>query len=237
MSLVPKVFRAISLHVNPEQPDETPATVPWLCDLSFLTSAANPTSIFAIGLDDPLLNRFMFCTSICVSVKETLFLDNHDLADGLALRHDRPYAMLRRQQNSSIGSFLHNLSQAVSPDKRLRAFMMADEDDDEDMDMPSEGSVLTLMLHFDIDSIILPTALAAGLVTGSEEIEHISMRFEFSRTARVAHVASLALMMAAHDRLGEGSMLGKMLGPDLLHLICDAYRLRLYECRRHVWNE
>jgi hypothetical protein len=236
MPLVSRIFRAIPLHVNPDQPEDD-ETLPWLCDLSMLSSSTNPTSIFAIGIDDPLQDRFLFCTSICVSVKETLYLDNHGLADGLALHHQRPYAMLRRQQNSSIGSFLHNLSLAVSPEKRLRAFMMADEEDDEDMDSPSEDSVLTLMLHFDIDTIISPIALSVGIITGSEEIEHISMRFEFSRTARAAHVASLALMMAAHDRLGGGSMLGKMLGPDILHLICDAYRLRLYECRRHVWNE
>ena len=235
MPLISRTFRAIPLHVNPDQP-EGGETLPWLCDLSMLSSSANPTIICAIGIDDPLQNRFLFCTSICVSVKETMYFDDHGLVDGLALRHDRPFAMLRRQQNASIGTFLHNLSLAVSPEKRLRAFMMADEDDDEE-DSPSDDSVLTLMLHFDIDTILSPIALSAGIITGSEEIEHISMRFEFSRTARAAHVASLALMMAAHDRLGGGSMLGKMLGPDILHLICDAYRLRLYECRRHVWNE
>jgi hypothetical protein len=238
MASIPKVFRSIPLHVNPEQPgDEEPTpSAPWLCDLSFLASTVNPASIFAIGLDDPEINRFMFCKSICVSVKETLVIPQHE-HNPMALHHQRSYAMLRRQQSSSIGSFLHNLSLAVTGENRLRAFMMADDEDDEDAGSPSETSALTLMLYFDIDSILSPIARAAGIITGSEEIEHISLSFEFSRTARAAHVASLALMMAAHDRLGAGSTLGRMLGTDMLRLICDAYRLRLYECRRHVWNE
>ena len=235
MSLVPKVFRAIPMHVNPDQPDAV--TTPWLCDLSFIASAANHTSIFALGLDDPLMTRFMFCTSICVSVKEAMFADTPGLAEGLALHSQRPYAMMRREQNSSMGSFLHHLSQVVTPERRLKGVMLVDEEDDACMDSLSDASVIMLELYFDIDSFLPPIALAAGLITGSEEIEHISMRFEFSRTARPASVASLALMMAAHDRLGGESMLGRLLGSDILHLICDAYRLRLYECRRNVWNE
>jgi hypothetical protein len=234
-----KVFRAIPLHVNPEQPgDEESSSTPWLCDLSFLASAVNPASIFAIGLDDPELNRFMFCTAICVSVKEPIVFPTatDEVENALALHHQRSFAMLRRQQNRCIGSFLHSLSLAMTVDKRLRVFMMAD-DEDEEEDSPSEDSALTLMLHFDVDSILTPNALAAGLITGYEEIECINLRFEFSRTARAAHVASLAFMMAAHSRLGSDSLLARMLGGDLLHLICDMYRLRLYECRRNVWNE
>ena len=97
-----KVFRSIHLHINPEQPDDddaTKVTTPWFCDLSLLTMASDPTVIFAIGLDDPLLDRFMYCTSLNVSVKQTLFVNAHDA--GLALAFQRPYAMLRRQPNSS----------------------------------------------------------------------------------------------------------------------------------------
>jgi hypothetical protein len=233
MACVSKTFHSIPLHVNPEQPENVPPVEPWLCDVSFLSSSANPSSVYAIGLDDPTLERFMFCTSLCVSVKEIVTIDPDGFDGGLALHHQRPYAMMRRQQNSSIGLFLHRLSQVVARDAPLRSHMLVDDDDD--ADSPSDDSALTLMLHFDINAVISPAALYAGIIVGSEEIEHISLRFEFSRTARTAHVASLALMMAAHDRLGADSLLGTM-GPDILRLVCDAYRLRLYECRRNVWN-
>jgi hypothetical protein len=233
-----KRFYAIPLHINPSNDgmDDIQEEIPWLCDLSLLASANDPTSIFAIGLDDPEIHRFMFCTSLCVTVKERMLIhDAHDAV--LALQHQRSFAMLRRQQNSSIGRFLHLLSLSVSADKRLCAVMLADEEDDEDASMPSNDSVLTLTLYFDLDSIITPIARTAGIVSPTEEIEFISLSFQFSRTARAAHVASLALMMAAHSRLGISSLLGQMLGTDVLRVICDMYRLRLYECRKHVWNE
>ncbi len=238
MASVTKVFRAIPLHVNPEQPDdeESGPSAPWFCDISFLASAVDPDSVFAIGLDDPEMNRFMFCKSICVSIKETMVVPHHE-DNPIELHHQRSFAMLRRQQSASIGSFLHNLSRAVTVENRLRAFMMADDDDDEDTDSPSEASALALMLYFDVDTILSPIAWAAGIISGTEEIEHLCLNLEFSRTARAAHVASLALMMAAHDRLGADSAIGRVLGTDLLRLICDAYRVRLYECRRHVWSE
>jgi hypothetical protein len=122
--------------------------------------------------------------------------------------------------------------------------MLADNDcsdDDNELDegngLPADDlSILTLSLHFDaVDALLTPAALAAGIIAGHESVDHVNLRFEFSRTARAAHVASLAFMMGAHPRLGGDSLVGRMLGTDLLRLVCDAYRLRLYECRRHVW--
>ena len=238
MASVTKVFRAIPLHINPDSAENETTNTPWLCDLSLLSSTADPTSIFAMGLDDPEMDRFLFCTALCVSVKETFGADfgPPTVPDVFTLNHQRPYAMLRRQQNSSIGAFLHGLSQVISQDTRLKGVMVTDDDDDEE-DSPSDTSVLTLELHFDIDAILTPVALKAGIIMGNEVIEHIDLRFEFSRTARAAHVASLAIMMAAHSRLGSDSLLGQVLGVDVLHVICNAYRLRLYECRKHVWSE
>lgn len=228
-----KVFRSIPLHVNPELPGDEGAnqTIPWFCNLSLLASAANPTSIYAIGLDDPLIDRFMYCTLLNVSVRQTMVVIAEDI---VGEGRERPFSVLRRQPNSSIGSFLHQLSRVVTEDRPLKALMMADEEEDEESDDPS---ALTLMLYFEVESIISPIALSAGIINESEELEFVSLRFEFSRTARVAHVASLALMMATHSRLGVDSMIGSMLGCDALRLICDAYRLRLYECREHVWTE
>lgn len=233
-----KVFRAIPLHINPDSVENETTNTPWLCDLSLLSSTTDPTSIFAMGLDDPEMDRFLFCTALCVSVKETFEADfgPPTVPDVFTLNHQRPYAMLRRQQNSSIGAFLHGLSQVISQDTRLKGVMVTDDDDDEE-DSPSDTSVLTLELHFDIDAILTPVALKAGIIMGNEVIEHIDLRFEFSRTARAPHVAFLAFMMAAHGRLGQESGVGRHLSHDLLRLVCDSYRLRLYECRRHVWSE
>ena len=247
----PKVFRSIPLDINPSHDIEDATTgisapacgqPPWFCDLLFLASAKESSNdIFAIGIDDAQQDRHLFCTSMSVAVKQRIFLgdEQHDDDDGLALHHQRDFAMMRRKQNKAVGAFLHNLSKTVTGGQRLKAYMMIDdtEEEEEGGGCPSDESVLTLFLHFSIDSILTPAALCAGLITPYEEIEHISLRFEFSRTARAEHVASLALMMAAHGRLGKESALGRLLGVDLLHLICDAYRLRLYECRRCVWNE
>ncbi len=125
-------------------------------------------------------------------------------------------------QSSSIGMFLNSL---VMAGRRLNAFMLTDDEDESSM----------LQFEFDIDSVIIPLARSAGLIFESEIIYHIGLSFEFSRTARAAHVAN-ALMMATNDRLGVNSPLSA-LGPDILRLICDAYRLRLFQCRKHVWSE
>ena len=124
----------------------------------------------------------------------------------------------------------------MTADKPLKALMMADGEDDEASGAPSDDSALTLMLYFELDSVISPIALSAGILRSSEELEFISLRFEFSRTARAAHVALLALMMATHGRLGSDSLIGSMLGCNALRSISDAYRLRLYECRDNVWT-
>ena len=240
--LTPKVFRAIPLHINPGEKDADDE--PWLCDLSLLVSAASPYNVFAMGIDDPHHDRFLFCKSLSVMVKEPLYIDADEPNTGLALQHQRDYELRQRQQNQSIGRFLANLSCSVTADQRLKAFMLADDDDDidddddEDDGLPADWSILTLSLHFDaVDAFLTPAALAAGIVTGNESVEHVNLRFEFSRTARAAHVASLAFMMGAHPRLGTNSLVGRMLGTDLLRLVCDTYRLRLYECRRHVWTQ
>ena len=236
--LTPKVFRAIPLHINPGKRDADDE--PWLCDLSLLVSTASPNSVFAIGLDDSHHDRFLFCTSLSVAVKQMLYVDEDDPEGGLALQHQRDFALRLRQQNQSIGHFLATLANTVTTDQRLKAFMLVDDEDvEEDEDgLPSDWSVLTLSLHFDaVDTFLTPAALASGIITGEETVEHVNLRFEVSRTARAAHVASLAFMMGAHARLGGDSLIGRMLGTDLLHLVCDAYRLRLYECRRHVWME
>jgi len=238
--LTPKVFRAIPLHINPGKEDADDE--PWLCDLSLLVSAASPYCVFAMGLDDPQHDRFLFCKSLSVGIKEPLYIDADDTDTGLALQHQRDYELLQRQQNQSIGRFLANLSCHVTADQRLKAFMLADDDYDE-QDEDDDGllpfsAIVTLSLHFDAeDTFLTPAALSAGIVTGNECVEHVNLRFEFSRTARAAHVASLAFMMGAHPRLGTDSLVGRMLGTDLLRLVCDSYRLRLYECRRHVWRE
>jgi hypothetical protein len=246
MDSVPKTFHSIPMHMNPPE-DDTAESAPWHCNLSFLASKTDPTSIFAIGIDDPLIDRHLFCTSLSIQVKDTLVVDVHegdgappDASNHIPFLYERPYVMLRRQQNASIGKFLHGLAQIMSGDKRLRAYMMAD-DGDEMMvasdEEPDDDAVLTLTMQFDVDSAIVPVALAAGLIFGCEQIERIDLRFEFSRTARAEHVAALALMMASHSRLGSASAIGRLLGNDLLRLVCDAYRLRLYECRRNVWSE
>ena len=239
--LSPRTFISIPLNINPHNPDDgdaPPDKLPWMCDLLIMVSAVKPTDIFAIGIDDPSLDRHMFCTSMSVAIKQQLIA--YDVLDdavvgGFALHHQRPYEMLRRQQNSAVGAFIHNISKAVTDETRIKAHMMVD--DGSEVDSPDNDSALTLFLQLDIDSIIMPAGLASGIVTGSEEIEHISFRFEFSRTSRAAHIASLALMMAAHGRLGSDSLIGRVIGADLLHLICDMYLLRLFECRRGVWNE
>jgi hypothetical protein len=243
MDHIPKTFHSIPMHMNPSTPSFSADTAlpPWHCNLQFLASSADPTSVFAIGLDDPSIDRFLFCASLGVCVKESLVVDMTGGVDsGFAVHHQRPYAMLLRQKNSSIGKFLHGLSLATSADNRIRAFMMADDGDEVDgmvVDAPNDDSVLTLVMDFDIDTLIAPIARTAGIILGNEEIERVSLRFEFSRTARAEHVAALALMMASHPRLGGESAIGRMLGTDMLRLVCDAYRLRLYECRRHVWSE
>jgi hypothetical protein len=257
MDLVPKAFHAIPMHMNPPDEDHRsdnptaaappPSSSPpssssseWHCNLLFLSSAADPASIFAISVEDPLIDRHLFCTSLGVSVKEVLEFDDHgSAANGLALHHERPYAMLQRQQqNKSIGKFLYGLSHAVSPEHPLKAFMLADDGDEvtNGDEEPDDDAILTLVMHFDVDAVLSPLARAAGIISGREEIEHVNLRFEFSRTARAAHVASLALMMASHPRLGGESPVGRVLGTDMLRLVCDAYRLRLHECRRCVWS-
>ena len=253
----PKLFRSIPLDVNPPA-DELgalfpflpplsyrAASPPWHCDLSLLVASAAPATVFAIGLDDPQQNRHLFCTSLGVTVKELLEYDADEgpVHDGLALHHQRAFAMLRRQQNHAIGNFLCNLSRAaIATERRIRAVMVSDDDDDEEDDGASAScppSALTLFLQLDASdsAVVAPAALAAGLITDAEVLEHVHLRFEFSRTARAPHVAFLAFLMAAHGRLGRDSAVGRLLGHDLLRLVCDAYRLRLYECRRHVWNE
>jgi hypothetical protein len=241
LSATPKLFLSIPLHINPDE-SATPAADAdaspcWHCDLSLLVSSASPSAVFAIGLDDPEQDRHLFCTSLSVTVKELLEFDTDGpVHDGLALHHQRAFAMLRRQQNHAVGTFLYNLSRAATAGHRLRAHMLSDDGDEEE---PDPDSALTLFLQLDTagSAIITPAALAAGVVTGAEVVEHVHLRFEFSRTARAPHVASLAFMMAAHGRLGQQSPVGRLLGHDLLRLVCDAYRLRLYECRRHVWSE
>jgi hypothetical protein len=242
--LTPRTFLSLPLVINLHNPaadgDAPPDKLPWTCDLLIMVSALKPTDIFAIGIDDPNLDRHMFCTSMSVAIKQQFIAydDIHGTVsdiDGFALHQQRPYAMLRRQQNSAVGAFLNCLTNSVTEGKRVKAQMLVD--DGSEMDSPDNDSALTLFLDLDINSIIMPAGLSAGIVTGTEEIEHISFRFEFSRTSRPAHVASLALMMAAHGRLGTDSLIGRMIGADLLHLICDMYRLRLFECRRGVWNE
>ena len=212
------IFRSIPLHVNPEDD-----TQPWHCDLMLLTSPTTPTCIFAVGLDDPSIDRHLFCTSMCVCVNQSVLIDQ----DPVAFQQQRQFEMKLRMQSSSIGMFLNSL---VVAGRRLNAFMLTD---DEDTD---ESSVLMLQLELDIDSVIIPLARSAGLIFESEIIDHIGLRFEFSHTARAAHVAALALMMATDDRLGKNSPLS-VLGQDILRLICDAYRLRLFECKKHVWSE
>ena len=229
MDSVAKTFHYIPLHVNPftdaeEGVERSQST--WFCDLKFLSSTACPTSVFAIGLEDPSTHRHVFCTSLTVSVKEMLH------ADEVERMLQRPYATMRRQKNASIGRFLHGLSLTVSADKRLEAFMLAD-----DNDSPSDDSVLTLVMHVELNPVINTIALEAGVISENEEIERINLSLSFSCISRPAHIASLALMMAAHDRLGKESAIGRVLGVDLLRLVCCMYQLRLYECRSCVWGE
>jgi hypothetical protein len=239
----PRTFLSLPLDINPHNPDggdAPPDKLPWTCDLLIMVSALKPTDIFAIGIDDPSLDRHIFCTSMSVAIKQRfLSYDGVQVplssTDGFALRHQRPYAMMRRQQNSAVGAFLNSLARGVTAGTRVKAQMLVD--DGSEVDSPDNDSALTLFLDLDISSLIMPAGLSAGIITGTEEIEHVSFRLEFSRTARPAHVASLALMMAAHGRLGKDSLIGRLIGADLLHLVCDMYRLRLFECRRGVWNE
>lgn len=247
----PKLFRSIPLDINPPA-DEiaipivpvlsySAASPPWHCDLSLLVASAAPATVFAIGLDDPLQHRHLFCTSLGVTVKELLEFDADagPIHDGLALQHQRAFAMLRRQQNHAIGNFLYNLSHAATAERRLRAVMVSDDGDDDDDSGGDDSSALTLFFQLDASdsAVVTPAALAAGIITSAEVLEHVHLRFEFSRTARAPHVAFLAFMMAAHGRLGQESGVGRHLSHDLLRLVCDSYRLRLYECRRHVWSE
>lgn len=237
METIPKTFHCIPLHINPSTDDVDQSIPHWLCNLKFLSSTASPTSVFAIGLDDLTTPRHVYCTSLSVTVKETIVLHPDDqTSDSLALHYQRPYAMMRRQQNASIGKFLHGLSLSVSTDKRLQAVMLSDGGESED-EFPSDDSTLTLMMHIEFNPLLGVLALETGIIFDSEEIEHIDLSLKFSRVSRPAHVASLAVMMASHPRLGGESRIGRMLGADLLHLVCDMYELRLYECRNCVWSE
>ena len=237
MDSVAKTFHHIPLHVNPIADDDDEEEEAWLCDLKFLSSTACPTCVFSIGLDDPSTCRYIYCTSLNVSVKEVIVLQlDNDIENSLALHFQRQNAVIRRQNNAAIGKFLHGLSLSVTDDKRLEAFMLFDDNDDDD-DSPGDNSTLNLVMHIEFNQIINSLALETGIISNNEEVEYINLNLNFSCISRPAHVASLAIMMAAHERLGSGSALGCVLGVDMLRLVCRMYQLRLYECRRGVWSE
>lgn len=342
---VDKVFHTIPLLVSlgSDTADGRGGAPSWPCDLRMLCAGDASASVFAIGLEDGRLDRHVYCTSMNVTVKQPIFAAVQpapaaggagDAADPpsdaagasvLAIYHPRPFALLRRQQNSAIGQFLLALSSMAlgrtascssssgggpggeeggergraekEGARRVRAMMIvddgggalfrrtsvggaagaggrgggdgadggdADEDDDDDAetraeeeaigraavgydgdwsgqeeeegDSDHEDDAIKLCLHFRLEtSVLTDAALSAGVIRGNEEIDDVCMRMECARVARPPHVASLALMMAAHGRLGRDSAIGRLLGPDLLQLVCDMYRRRLYECRRGVW--
>ncbi len=297
----------------------------WPCDLRFLSADDASASVFAIGLEDTQLDQHVYCTSMNVTVKQPILVaqpfqqqqQQGAAPSALAIYHPRPFALLRRQQNTAIGKFLLTLSSmalaggccdrdggddADGPDRQgpayIRVVMIVDDeerlfskkprraavgaddhdddeeeqrrkedaeynkqatqlkaattasttitttggydgdDDDEDDDDSSDDDdgLVHICLHFRLEaSVLTAAALSAGVIQGSEEIDDVCMRMECARIARPPHVASLALMMAAHHRLGHSSAIGRLLGADLLQLVCAMYRRRLYECRKGVW--
>ena len=87
------------------------------------------------------------------------------------------------------------------------------------------------VLCLDASEVLNSCASAVGL---DGKVDEVSLHMSSASTARSFAVASMAIMMAGHPRLGASCGLG-LLGGDLLRLVCDLYRVRLYDSRADVW--
>ena len=100
---------------------------------------------------------------------------------------------------------------AVVPDESRRCALLVASYRDERV---SVGFVL----RADASEVLNACARAAGLIRDVDVVEEISLHIAPAKSARSFATASLAVMMAAHGRLGASCRLG-VLGGDVPHTI------------------
>jgi hypothetical protein len=171
-----------------------------------LVFLAKHNGVYAIGLEREDDPRHVYCDSVGVVVKARL----HDGDYGLELSHQLPFT----PAPFNVKFFKELTNETIEAEVY--------EDDD------------FLSLQLLSNESLNIAAIAANMVGENESIDTVYLRMKFSASARSFADASLAVMMAGNQRLGSGSLLGGI-GIDMLRMICNAYRLRLYECRNDVW--
>ena len=158
-----------------------------------------------MGFDDPAHTVHLYCRSVSVSA-----LTDGAIGDAQSVK-ERVSLFLRRVAEC--------VGRCEARAQRLGGF----------------GDGMEFVLHIHSSDALNLCARSAGLLGVEEEVlEEVSLHFAPACLARSFVVASLAVMMAGHGRLGSCSALGSI-GVDCLRMICDAYRLRLFESRDGVW--
>ena len=162
----------------------------------------------SVGFEDAAHAAHLFCKSMCVS---TRLMSGHSRSCVLAMSAER------------LAQFLHLLSLQPAP-LEMRAVRTS-----------GFGEGMEFVLRADASEVLNACARAAGLIRDVDVVEEISLHIAPAKSARSFATASLAVMMAAHGRLGESCRLG-VLGGDVLRMVCETYRARLYECPEGVWE-